>query len=327
MDRPVNFDHDRQMLCQCCGHGWTVTLHWIERWDESKEACPGCGVTCEAEDAPRVTVDPDDAALIDEAVPTLFWYHTSTHDDWPRRSIDPAARLTATTRLMMGGNERVAAWAERQRAKALHVGTYEAAIHNMFRRIDDQADEGQQFYLYRVRLRPDVTVRPDWLIDPSNFVGDVELAEVCPPGVDVARYLNYHEDPGGLSLALGRAAIASTQRVAIPLGSALEGWAIDTAAQIQAATAPTATSAVVSDRPQKRYEPSPQSKRADRLTKAIAESLPANIRRHFWTASAYDDESTPAEWAQRMSGLVQLISSPAAVLEELDRAEITSVAK
>lgn len=314
------------MLCERCGHGWTVTLEWIERWDESKEACPGCGVTCEAEDAPRVTVDPDDAALIDEAVPGLFWYHTSTHSDWPRRTIDPAARLTPTTRMMMGGEERVAAWAERQKAKALHVGTYEAAIHNMLRRIDDQGDEGQQFYLYRVRLRPDVSVRPGWLIDPSNFVGDVELAEVCPPGVDVARYLNYHEDPGGLSLALGRTAIASTQRIAIPLEGPPASWAIDAAAQIEAATAPASTPSPDSGRPRKRYEPSPQSQRADQVARAVAERLPANLGRHFRAAAAFGDGATAAEWAQRVSGLVQLIMSPAAVLAELDRAEIALVA-
>ena len=309
------------MLCERCGHRWTVTLEWIERWEESREACPGCGVTCEAEDAARVTIDSDDAALVDEAVPSLFWYHSSTHSDWPRRTIDPAARLTATTRMMMGGEERVAAWAERQRAKALHVGTYEAAIHNMLRRIDDQGDEGQQFYLYRVRLRPDVSVRPGWLIDPSNFVGDVELAEVCPPGVDVARYLNYHEDPGGLSLALGRTAIASTQRIVLPLEGPPASWAIHAATQIEAATAPASTLSPDSSRPRKRYEPSAQSRRADQLTRAVAESLPANLRRHFRAAAAFEGNATAAEWAQRVSGLVQLVTSPAPVLAELHEAE------
>src|SRR5699024_5272434 len=48
---------------------------------------------------------------------------------------DPAADLTPGIRRMMGGDERVTAWAARQRAKALHVGTYEAAVHNMLRRM------------------------------------------------------------------------------------------------------------------------------------------------------------------------------------------------
>ncbi|MET9502784.1 hypothetical protein ABZY42_13805 [Streptomyces sp. NPDC006622] len=74
-------------------------------------------------------------------------------------------------------------------------------------------------------------VREGWLVDPSNFVGDVGLDDVCPPGVDAARYLNYHEDPGGLSLALGRDAIASVQRIAVPLPDTWDGgWVRDAVA-------------------------------------------------------------------------------------------------
>ncbi|MGX1738255.1 hypothetical protein ACWIB8_03675 [Corynebacterium flavescens] len=60
----------------------------------------------------------------------------------------------------------------------------------MLRRIDDQGDRGAQFYLYRVRLRTALSVQEGWLIEPSNFVGDVVLKEICPPGTDIARYLN-----------------------------------------------------------------------------------------------------------------------------------------
>lgn len=133
-----------------------------------EETCPGCGMTCEHEDSPRVTVDPDDPALDDDRVARFFWYHTSTLPDWPTRNFDPAAVLTSETRMMMGGGERVAEWAARQEAKALHVGTYEAAVHNMLRRIRDQADQRSQFYLYRVRLKPSAVVREGWLVDPSN---------------------------------------------------------------------------------------------------------------------------------------------------------------
>ena len=148
-------------------------------------------------------VDLDDRALDEDKIAQFAWYHTTTLPDWPSRNFDPAADLTSETRRRIGGAKQVAAWAARQRGKALHVGTYESAIHNMLRRMDDQADHGSQFYLYRVLLTPSVVVREGWLIDPANFAGDVVLDEVCPPGVDVARYLNHHEDPGGLSLALG----------------------------------------------------------------------------------------------------------------------------
>lgn len=121
-----------------------VDLDWIDRWEQAQERCPGCGETCERETAPRVTADSGDPALNDDLVSRLVWYHTSTEPGWPVRNFDPAFGLTDDVRQMMGGDNRVARWAERQRAKALHVGTYEAAIHNMLRRIDDQADHGNQ---------------------------------------------------------------------------------------------------------------------------------------------------------------------------------------
>ncbi len=137
-------------------------------------------------------------------------------DEEPR----PGARSHARDANNDGGAKRAAASAARQREKALHVGTYESAIHTLLTRMGDQADHGSQFYLYRVLLVPSVVVRESWLIDPSNFVGDVVYDEVCPPGVDVVRYLNYPEDPGGLSLALGRNAAADVQQIAVPLADA-----------------------------------------------------------------------------------------------------------
>lgn len=80
-DRTVDFFRDRHMLCKQCGQRWTVDLDWIDRWEQAKEACPGCGATCEEETAPRVTVVADDAALIDSNVPQLVWCHTSTLAD------------------------------------------------------------------------------------------------------------------------------------------------------------------------------------------------------------------------------------------------------
>jgi len=102
---------------------------------------------------------PADPALDDDRAKRSSWYHTSTQSDWPTKDFDPAAGLTAETRLRMGGDLRVSAWVDRRRAKTLHVGTYEAAIHNMLRRISDQADHGSQFYLYRVHLKPTTVVR------------------------------------------------------------------------------------------------------------------------------------------------------------------------
>ncbi|MFD6751351.1 hypothetical protein [Streptomyces anthocyanicus] len=301
MERRIDFSRDRRMLCGACGHDWRVELDWIDRWDQGVETCPGCGMTCAHEDSPRVTADPADLALDDDRVARFFWYHTSTHPDWPRRNFDPAADLSAETRRMMGGDERVAVWAARQRAKALHVGTYEAAVHNMLRRIRDQADHDNQFYLYRVHLIPSVTVREGWLIDPSDFVGDVALADVCPPGIDVARYLNYHEDPGGLSLALGRNAITRVQGLAVPLPDAWdESWVHDAVAAL----------ANASD---------------TELSTVLADRLPTNLRVQFAPAAAFAEGDDSEQWARCTSSLISLISDPGRVLAALDQQDFREV--
>jgi hypothetical protein len=318
MERRIDFARERQMLCGICGHRWAVGLDWIDRWEQANETCPGCGTTCEHEDSPRVTVDPGDPVLDDVQVARFSWYHTSTQPDWPTKDFDPAAILTRETRLMMGGDESVAAWAARQRAKALHVGTYEAAVHNMLRRIRDQADHGDQFYLYRVRLKPSVVVREGWLIDPSNFVGDVVLDEVCPPGINVARYLNYHEDPGGLSLALGRDAIAGVQQVAVPLVDARdESWVRDAVAALEDASESVAPA---TGRLSRFMRPSsPQAVVGRELGKALADRLPVNLQDQFASAAAFAEGEDPAAWARWTSGLLDLIEDPGRVLAAVDK--------
>lgn len=306
------------MLCGQCGHRWTVDLDWIDRWEQAQEVCPGCGVTCEQETAPRVTVDSDDPTLNDDMVSQLVWYHTSTHPEWPTRDFDPAAELTDHVRQMMGGDDHVARWAERQRSKALHVGTYEAAIHNMLRRIDDQADHGNQFYLYRVHLKPTIVVREGWLIDPSNFVGDVILDEICPPGIDVARYLNYHEDPGGLSLALGRETIASIQQVAIPLSSiGRRGWVARTVSELENSvevSPPSNESHLL-----RRFRSSsPKAMKAREITARLAHRLPINLRSQFEATTAFADTMDHKTWAWYVIGVADVIENPEQVLTELD---------
>lgn len=94
MEQWIDFSRDRRMLCGSCGHGFLVDLDWIDRWEQAKETCPGCGLTCEHEAAPRVTVSPADPALDDDRVAQFSWYHMSTRPDWPTMNFDPAADLT-----------------------------------------------------------------------------------------------------------------------------------------------------------------------------------------------------------------------------------------
>ena len=318
MERQIDFSRDRLMLCGGCGHRWLVDLDWISRWEQARETCPRCGMTCEQEDSARVTVDPHDPAL-DDRVARFHWYHTSTQPDWPSENFDPAARLSAETRMRMGGDQQVSDWSARQRAKALHVGTYEAAVHNMLRRIRNQACLGSQFHLYRVHLKPSVVVREGWLIDASDFVGDVALAEVCPPGVDVARYLNYHEDPGGLSLALGRDAIDSVQQVAVPLTDA---WDDDWVRDAVAALANASDTVAPATGRLSRFMPpsSPRVVLGRELGVALAGRLPIILQDQFASAAAFTEGEDPASWARRTSSLARLVDEPWHVLAALDEA-------
>lgn len=320
VERRIDFLRERRMLCGICDHQWTVDLDWIERWNQGQEICPSCGMNCEDERSAQVTIDPGDAALEDQQVAAFAWYHTSTQPDWPTALYDPASELTARVRRMMGGQRRVDEWAARKRGAALHVGTYEAAIHNMLRRITDQADIGKQFYLYRVHLRPSVVVKADWCVDPSNFVGDVALAEICPPGVDVARYLNHHEDPGGISLALGRGAIASVQRVAVPLADVDDRIWIRHAVSTLVAESSTVNS-TTDNFGRIMGQPSPQAILGLEIVNQLASRLPVNLREQFSFAASFADEDTPEQWAIRAAGLFDLINDPSRVLARLGQQE------
>lgn len=83
-----------------------------------------CETDCQGEDRPRFHAEPSDAAHNDGVVRELYWYHSSTHANWPNRSFDSLAELTDETKQRMnrmlppGGLDR---WAKKQKSKALHV--------------------------------------------------------------------------------------------------------------------------------------------------------------------------------------------------------------
>ncbi|MGW2788081.1 hypothetical protein ACWC3X_44210 [Streptomyces populi] len=167
-------------------------------------------------------------------------------------------------------------------------------------------------------------VRKGWLIDPGNFGGDVALADVCPPGVDVARYLNYHEDPGGLSQALGRNAIAHVQRLAVPpSGTWDESWVRDAVAALKdvSGTAVPATGKLA-----RLLQPSPPRVVLGReLSVSLADRLPASLQDQFAWAVAFAEGDDPEQWARCTRSLFSLISDAGRVLAALDRQDFREV--
>lgn len=147
------------------------------------------------------------------------------------------------------------------------------------------------------------------------------LHDVCPPGIDAARYLNYHEDPGGLSLALGREAIASVQRVAIPVPDAYDDTWVRHAVIALGNATERATPPVDALSRLRRFQASPRALAGRELVEGFATRLPINLRQQFTSAAAFVDDSDLLRWARRTSGLMDLIENPVHVLALLDSQE------
>jgi hypothetical protein len=100
--------------------------------------------------------------------------------------------------------------------QALHLGTYESAIESMLRRMRDQDDGGKQFYLYRALLRPrGLIIEQGWR--DENLAEASQITQSALAAADAIRYLNVHESPGSISLAVRRKAIGFVQRVPLPV--------------------------------------------------------------------------------------------------------------
>lgn len=249
--------------------------------------------------------------LDDQSATDVTWYHTSVLQNWPA-PLDHGATLNDETRQRMHDPDT---WVHRQNTKALHVGNYESAVHNMLRRMHDQSGKGEQFYLYGVRLRPDVAILPGSTAEQSRW-GDVWLDEIASPEIDVVRYVNVYEDPGRLSAAIRRSAIAAVQCLPIPLAIAdADACVGDAAGRLQAA----ATDPLPLLDGEYPFLPRPtyRNEAAQQVARDLAEELPATMRHQFESAVRWDAADDPAEWARYARSLFALVLDADRVLGEL----------
>ncbi|MGJ9486104.1 hypothetical protein [Actinotignum sp. GS-2025b] len=220
IDREVDFMRSRYMRCEKCERKWKASDEWLGKFFNYQEGqCPECGARHLEENVHlRVDGDPEDAARNVSKLTSLYWYHTSTHPDWPKKVYDPREEWSPEFREIMRQEQPDVGSVEEQQDVALHVGTYEAAVHNMIRRIGFQCDGGKQFYLYRVMLSEAASIAVDIPLDPAPTFGDLKFSsQEFPSNADILRYVNLHEDPGSVSLALRREAIRSVVRYEIPI--------------------------------------------------------------------------------------------------------------
>lgn len=324
IERAVDFERLRGMRCGSCSYVWHANAEWLDRFDRGDEACPACGTDCQVEERPNFWAEQDDPSYDDSKVRETYWYHTSTHANWPARAFNPTAALTDITKRRMQkigtdgrGLER---WARAQRTKALHLGTYEAAIENMLRRMTNQDGADEQFYLYRVRLSRDAGIEPGVHTEPTNFVGDVQLSETCAPGIDVFRYVNTHEDPSSISLAVTLDAILAVQGIPVPVAvDAAHPWVRAAAARLlDAASLPAPQPKTTLER-MRRHMPSALSIEACKLEQEVADTLPPGLRRRLH--ARFDEKKLtrdPGAFPSKLIGLAQLVTDPLAALELLD---------
>jgi hypothetical protein len=215
LERTVSFAYDYKVMCRSCtGISPLASYDYYKEINEAHINCAHCGADIHFGLAVFALRDAQDPALDDQWAGRAAWYHTSTDGDWPNgtrtmptETDNPIARM-----LSRNGLQRAR---ERYETQALHLGTYEAAIESMLRRMRDQADGGSQFYLYRVKLRDALIFEAGWR--DENHAEAAQITQRELGDVDAIRYLNVHEAPGSISLAVHRCAIDAIQQVALPL--------------------------------------------------------------------------------------------------------------
>jgi hypothetical protein len=324
IERTIDFMRPRRMRCGSCRHEWQVSAEWIDRFNQALETCPACGTDCRGDDRPDFCVVPDEPLHNDHVTRDHYWYHSSTHSKWPDKDFDPAAVLTEVTKRRMeatsGTPGAVERWAGRQKSKALHLGSYEAAIENMVRRIRNQGDDGAQFYLYRVQLTRGCVIEPGIHPEPTDWLGDANLADVCRPDVQVLRYVNVHEDPSSVSIAIKLNAIHAVQGMAIPLQvDASDARVVEAIVRLRNAASEPPPPPEVKLQWLRWQPPSPLVSEARRLETEISAGLPPALRDTLSVEfNEADFESNPALFPEKLIGLAHLVTDPQAIFRALD---------
>lgn len=322
VDRVVDFDRTRWLKCPGCSHSWEAGWDFIEKWDECRSGCPDCGILADdnlVDDYPFV-VAPDEAMVDDALVRKGSWFHTSFHADWPRANYDPLDDVSPTAAKRMREEDFYGGWVSSQKNRALHVGTYEAAVANLYRRLDcEPGFLDLNFHIYRLQLADEAIVRPGVFSEQSNPVGDADLDEVCPWPFEVRRYVNIYEDEGSVSLAVRRSAILRTQSVKI-LDLPVDPVKVETITrQIERADAlpPPQSRKNIFGRfmePQLNRVPGGRG-----IAARLSTGIPWRIREKFirGAVNKLDESIDPETWARWVLAVRELAINPADVMETL----------
>ena len=220
IERDDDFGYDYRIKCACDGISpLSAEQYCEESTNTAHMPCTHCGGSIHFGPLTAAIRDPADLALDNNQINRLAWYHTSTAADWPSSSYadEHRAALEAGARRFHLNVDSVL---EQHLGKALHLGTYEAAIENMLRRMDDQGDTDASFYLYRVHVEIDPhRINEGYRDENDEPAAQIGTEDLRQEGLQAVRYLNTHEAIGSLSLAVLPETIVSIQTIPIPVAT------------------------------------------------------------------------------------------------------------
>jgi hypothetical protein len=215
------FNDGYRMTCECGGNSYISGADYhVRSTIDARMPCEHCDRTIHFGPAVAALRNRDDQMLDNDRINRLAWYHSSTQSDWPSPSYaaEREAAIRAIGRDLLG--DRVDAFIERQLNQTLHVGTYEAAIENMLRRMVDQDDATSQFYLHRIALVVDPSrVNHGYRDENHESAAQLTTTELRQGNLDAVRYLNVRESVGSISLAVLPETIAYVQTLALPISA------------------------------------------------------------------------------------------------------------
>lgn len=220
LERPIDFGYAYRMRCSRCGQASLLTGADYLRLNDEADArmdCAHCHVSIHFGPLAAAIRDEDDIALDDALLNRLSWYHTSTYLDWPSAEFESEQRASLSTERVRALVQDPEHLLSTMLDKALHLGTYEAAIENMYRRMRNQGDAKSSFYLHRVEISiRDGRVNEGYRDENEDTAAQLSVSELTDLGLDALRYLNVWEAAGSISLAVRPDAVVAIQSIPIP---------------------------------------------------------------------------------------------------------------
>ncbi|MFI7192523.1 hypothetical protein ACIBQ0_22535 [Nocardia nova] len=218
-DHPDGFKVDFSYWFDCdCGRRVEVTAAEYEQQcggEEGSYPVCKCGDSIDISTAHPGLRDLDDIDCHDDQVDRHLWYHTSPYQDWPspRYRSDITAMIKRSL-LPVSQHEGVI---EGRTTLALHLGTYSAAIENMLRRMHHEDSPTRQYWLHQVQIQLGPTdLAPEVHDELSEWFGDVPMTALTDLGAQAVRYVNTHESPGSISLAIAPMVIVGVRTIPLP---------------------------------------------------------------------------------------------------------------